>query len=161
MKNLNLLDKMLIVNPAKRGLIEWACKVVVGIAGLFFSWSKIPGIPYVNIFGGFLFCLGFLLHVSCEKTHKQAHENSEHIHTIVTTGMYAKVRHPIYLSLILMHIGLGLMFGIAAVIVLALVFSCIWILTALTEEKFLLQKFPNIYRQYMQEVKWRIIPDIF
>lgn len=161
MENLNFLDKMLIVNPAKRGLVEWACLVVVGVAGLFFSWLKTPGIPYVNIFGGILFCLGFLLHVSCEKNHKQAHESSEQIHTIVTSGIYAKVRHPIYLSLIMMDFGLGLMFGIVAVIVLALIFSCLWILTALTEEKFLLQKFPNIYRQYMQEVKWRIIPAVF
>jgi len=160
MERLNFLDRMLIISPARRGLVEWACMVVVGIAGLFFSWSKIPWMPYINIFGGLLFCLGFLLHVSCEKTHTQAHESSEHIHTIVTTGVYGKIRHPIYLSLIMMHIGLGLMFGLVALIILSLVFSCIWVLTALTEEKFLLQKFPNIYRQYMQEVRWRIIPNV-
>ncbi|MDY0095944.1 MAG: isoprenylcysteine carboxylmethyltransferase family protein [Candidatus Vecturithrix sp.] len=161
MERLNLLDRILIINPARRGLAEWACMVIVGIAGLFFSWPTIPWMPYVNIFGALLFGLGLLLHIFCEKTHKQAHENSEHIHTIVTTGLYAKVRHPIYLSLIMMDIGLGLIFGIVAVIVLALIFSYLWILTALTEEKFLLQKFPNIYRQYMQEVKCRLIPNFF
>lgn len=161
MERLNLLDKMLIVNPARRGLVEWACIVSVGMAGLFFSWSKVPWMPYVNIFGSLLFGLGLLLHILCEKTHKQAHESAKDIHAIVTTGLYAKVRHPIYLSLIMMDIGLGLIFGIVAVIVLALIFSYLWILTALTEEKFLLQKFPNIYRQYMQEVKWRLIPNFF
>ncbi len=160
MERLNLLDRMLIVNPARRGLVEWACMVIVGITELFFSWSKVPWMPYVNIIGGLLFGLGFLLHVSCEKTHTQAHESAKDIYAIVTTGMYAKVRHPIYLSLIMMHIGLGLAFGIVMTVILSLVFSVIWVLTALTEEKFLLQKFPNIYQQYMQEVRWRIIPNV-
>ena len=161
MKELNLIDRMLILNPAIRGSIEWACMVVFGIIGLVFSWPKVPLIPYINVFGGILFCAGLWLHVRCEKTHKQAHASSEQIHTIVTTGVYAKVRHPIYLSLILMNIGLGLAFGLTITVILSLIFSIIWVLTALTEEKFLLQKFPNTYRKYMQEVRWRIVRNVF
>jgi protein-S-isoprenylcysteine O-methyltransferase Ste14 len=160
-QKLNLLDKILLIKPVVRGFIEWACMLAVGIVGLLYSWPKIPLIPYVNIFGGILFILGLLLHVYCEKTHKQAHASSKQIHTIVTIGVYAQVRHPIYLSLIMMHIGLGLMFGIVVVVLLSLVFSVIWVLTALAEEKFLLQKFPKIYRSYMREVKWRILPNVF
>jgi protein-S-isoprenylcysteine O-methyltransferase Ste14 len=75
--------------------------------------------------------------------------------------LYARIRHPIYLSLLMMNLGMGLGFGLVITVVLALIFSCIWGLTALTEEKFLLQKFPKHYRKYMHAVKWRIIPYIF
>ena len=161
MKKLYMIDKILLVNPAIRGLIEWACMVLVGITGLVYSWPRIPLIPYINLFGAILLVLGLLLHMHCEKTHKQAHASSDQINTIVTTGVYTRLRHPIYLSLIMMHIGLGFIFGLAITVILSVLFSLFWIPTALTEEKFLLQQFPESYHHYMQDVKWRIIPNVF
>jgi protein-S-isoprenylcysteine O-methyltransferase Ste14 len=35
-----------------------------------------------------------------------------------------------------------------------------WIITSLKEEKILLQRFPHEYKQYMQDVRWRMIPGV-
>ncbi|PID59159.1 hypothetical protein CSB45_01800 [candidate division KSB3 bacterium] len=161
MEKYTVLDKMLLFKPLTRGAIEWICMVAVGIAGFVLSWTKIPAVPYLNVFGVVLFALGFWLHVRCEQVHKQAHVSSEQIDGIVTTGLYAWLRHPIYLSLLMMNLGMGLAFGLVITVVLALIFSGLWGLTALAEEKFLRQKFPEAYRRYMQDVKWRILPYIF
>ena len=83
-----------------------------GICGLFFSWKTLSIFPLSNILGGILVLLGFAFHRWTEKDHQQAHRESEDIETIVTTGAYSKIRHPLYLSLIAMNIGIALAFGV-------------------------------------------------
>jgi protein-S-isoprenylcysteine O-methyltransferase Ste14 len=55
-----------------------------------------------------------------EKEHRQAHERSEDIDTLVTSGVYAKIRHPLYLSIIILNIGIALSFGVFLTFIMAL-----------------------------------------
>ena len=80
---------------------------------------------------------------------------------IVTTGVYSKIRHPLYLSMIVMNVGIALAFGVMMTFVIALLTIIHWIVTSLKEEEVLLQKFPNEYMRYKQEVRWRMIPRVF
>ncbi len=78
------------------------------------------------------------------ETHKEPH--------VVRNGVFAVVRHPMYLSEILLYLGLLLMS-------LSLIAGAMWLATigflhyiARTEEKLLLARFGDEYRGYMREV---------
>ena len=161
MKNGNLIDTVLLSNPIHRGMIEYLLLIGTGILGLFFSWSKLPFFPVLNIVGGILILSGFLFHVYAEKNHKQAHEKSADIVKIVKNGVFSKIRHPLYLSAIIINLGIALAFGVVLTLLIALCSIFHWIITALKEEEFLLQKFGQDYSLYKKNVRWRFLPGIF
>ncbi|MBN2324482.1 MAG: hypothetical protein JXQ30_12160 [Spirochaetes bacterium] len=79
---------------------------------------------------------GFVLHRYCHKVHKQAHERSQKIEGIVTTGLFATIRYPMYLSLIVMFLGLAVVWGIIWMFAPALFFSAITVLIAMGKRNF-------------------------
>jgi protein-S-isoprenylcysteine O-methyltransferase Ste14 len=105
--------------------------------------------------------LGLVLHQYCHRIHKQAHEKSQRIEGIVTTGLFGKIRHPMYMSLIIMVLGLSFGWGILWMFALAVLLSALMVLIAIKEEKFLLKKFGNQYEEYLRKVRWRMIPRLF
>ena len=115
----------------------------------------------LNIAGGGLFLIGLLFHVYAEKNHKQAHEKSADIVKVVKNGVFSKIRHPLYLGVIVMNVGIALAFGVFLTLAIALVSISYWILVALKEEAFLLEKFGDEYGQYMKNVRWRFLPGVF
>jgi len=78
---------------------------------------------------------------------------------IQTGGSYAIVRHPMYLTDILLRVGLVLQVPHPVNIALALVSSGIYVKRALLEEAFL-SRDPD-YRAYMERVRYRFLPGIF
>ena len=78
---------------------------------------------------------------------------------IVSTGLYRVVRHPIYLGYLITHIG----FVAAnptpwnAVTLIAADLALMW--RAVCEEQMLGQD-PS-YREYLQVVRWRVLPGVF
>ena len=161
MKNGNLIDSLLLSNPIYRAMIEYLLLIGTGISGLYFSWSKLPFSPVLNIIGGILILSGLLFHVHAEKNHKQAHEKTADIAKIVKNGIFSKIRHPLYASAIVINLGIALAFGVVLTLIIAIVSILHWIMTALKEEEFLLQKFGEEYSLYKKEVRWRFIPGIF
>jgi len=79
----------------------------------------------------------------------------------VTTGIYSKIRHPGYLGLILMYLGVAFLFHNILANVVAVILSFLQILTALAEERFLIKKFGEEYKEYMRRVPWGFIPKVF
>lgn len=161
MKLGNVFNVFLLSNPFYRGMVELSILIGTGICGLVFSWKRFSIIPVSNIVGGILILVAFAFHCWTEKDHKQAHEHSGNIEKIVVTGVYAKIRHPLYLSLILQNIGISLAFGVLITFIVALLTMIHWIVTALKEEAVLLKTFPNEYAGYKQKVRWRMIPGVF
>ncbi|MFC1577761.1 methyltransferase family protein [Thermodesulfobacteriota bacterium] len=161
MKNWNLIESVLLSNPIYRGMIEFLLLIGSGILGLFFSWPKLPFFPVLNILGGILILSGLLFHVYAGKNHKQAHEKSADIVKIVNNGVFSKLRHPLYLSAIIINLGIALAFGVVLTFLIAVCSIFHWVMTALKEEEFLLQKFGEEYRQYKKNVRWRFLPKIF
>ena len=161
MKVGNVFNVFFLSNPLYRGMFELLILIGTGICGLVFSWIRFSIVPVSNILGCILVLLALAFHCWIEKDHKQAHEHSGNIEKIVITGVYAKIRHPLYLSLILQNIGIALAFGVIITFLMALLTMIHWIVTALIEEEVLLQKFPHEYMQYKQQVRWRMIPGVF
>jgi protein-S-isoprenylcysteine O-methyltransferase Ste14 len=105
--------------------------------------------------------LAYGFHWWAHKKHKQAHEESSEIQTIVTEGIFSKIRHPLYLSLLAMNLGIAIAFGVMITFALALLTIAHWVLTALKEEEALMKRLPVEYERYKQQVRWRMIPWIF
>jgi protein-S-isoprenylcysteine O-methyltransferase Ste14 len=76
---------------------------------------------------------------------------------LVTGGPYACVRHPIYSGLILAMIGTALVLNDFEI---PLALGAVFIYSALREERYLLEQFPNSYRQYKQRTK-RLVPYVW
>jgi protein-S-isoprenylcysteine O-methyltransferase Ste14 len=161
MKKANLMDRLLLSNPIHRGVVECVLLIGTGVLGLVLTWLKMPFFPVSNIAGGVLLVAGLLFHAYAERNHKQAHEKSADIMQIVKSGMFSKIRHPLYLSVIVMNIGIALAFGVVVTFVIALLTVLHWIASALKEEVFLLQKFGDEYKRYQEHVRWRFLPGIF
>jgi len=161
MKIESTITTFLLSNPLIRGLLEWLILVGSGILGLIFSWYNFSIFPVSNIFGGILILFAFLFHLWAEKDHKQAHEQTDNINKIVSSGVYSKIRHPLYLSLIVLNIGIALSFGVLITFIIALLTVVHWGATSYKEEQILQIRFQDEYTLYKKSVKWRMIPGIF
>jgi len=161
MKGQTLLDQYLLAKPITSMVIEFPIIVIIGILGEICSWTRIPLSPYPNVVGGAILLGGLIFHAYCHRVHQQAHEHSQHIEGLVTTGVFSRMRHPMYSSLILMYLGLAIAWGIVWMLVPSLLFSALTVLTAIKEEEFLLQRFGHQYEEYRHAVPWRFIPRLF
>jgi len=160
MKWPSLIERYLSIKPAVRSMTEIPSIVVVGILGEILDWTRLPFSPYVNILGGVMLVAGLIVHSYCHKVHRQGHEKTEQIEAIVTAGMYAIVRHPMYTSLFLIYFGLALVWGIVWMLVPAALWSIITVATAMKEEQLLLQRFGSAYEDYLRKVPYRFIPNV-
>lgn len=77
---------------------------------------------------------------------------------IVTTGLYAYVRHPIYSGLFISIVAVDLASFSWRNIALDLVWISLWIIKTFVEERFL--RTSSEYAQYMTRVRWRWFPGI-
>ena len=161
MKKYSLLDKYFLAKPTIRMMIEWPIMLGIGIIGTVFSLQRIPFFPISNIVGVVLLVGGFIFHGVSHAIHEQAHQESEKIEKLVTEGIYSKIRHPLYISVILMNFGLALAWGIIWILVPVVIFSILTVLTAIREEEAMKEKFGKEYEEYMKRVPWRFIPGVF
>jgi protein-S-isoprenylcysteine O-methyltransferase Ste14 len=76
-----------------------------------------------------------------------------------TRGVYAIVRHPVYLAWALLVFGSPLMTGTQAVF--ALVSTAYLALAIPFEERGLVETFGHEYEVYRQRVRWRMIPGVY
>ncbi|MDH4211510.1 MAG: isoprenylcysteine carboxylmethyltransferase family protein [candidate division WOR-3 bacterium] len=158
---MRFIDKYLLMKPAIRMVIEWPVLIAFGILGALFTPWRIPLFPVSNIVGIVVFVSAMSFHMKGHAVHKQADQDSEKIEELVTGGMFSRVRHPMYSSLILIILGMTIASGVVIMILPAVILSLLTILTALKEEEFLIKKFGGEYREYMKRVPYRFIPRIF
>jgi len=134
--------------------------IVVPALDRHFGWS--PVAPAVSVIGDALVALGFLLFFCVLRQNRYAASTIEVAagQTVISTGLYGIVRHPMYAGALPLLIGtplaLGSWWGLGALAVIAP--AVVWRL--LDEEKFLAKNLPG-YVAYCAEVRWHLIPWIF
>ncbi len=160
-KKENIFNRYLLAKPTIRMVIEWPMLIVLGIIANIFSQSTIPFYPFSNIFGFVLLIMGIIIHGFSHKIHKQAHYQSDKIEKLITEGIYSKIRHPGYLGLMLMYLGVAFTWGFTWILIPAVLFVILSILTALKEEDIMKEKFSKEYEEYVKQVPWRFIPNLF
>lgn len=118
----------------------------------------------VSAFGAALFFFGFGIVISALYQNSFAtpvvRDQTARGHTLVDTGPYARVRHPFYTGLGLFMIGLALWLqSYAAVLAVLLVFLAL--LPRITVEEATLQNTLPGYTEYMERVRYRLLPGIW
>lgn len=122
-----------------------------------YGWSSVP--PAVVVVSEILFLAGYLFLFLVFK------ENKYLAHTvvvakdqqIVTTGPYAVVRHPMYLSELIMFIFAPMALGSYWAITPNLFLIVVLAIRILTEEELLLRELKG-YREYTHKTRYRLIP---
>jgi protein-S-isoprenylcysteine O-methyltransferase Ste14 len=122
-----------------------------------FAWSRAP--PYIALAGDLLVALGFLaiFFVFKENTFSSATIEAAPDQTVITTGPYALVRHPMYAGALVMLLGIPMALGSwwGLLVFVAMMPALIWRL--FEEEEFLARKLPG-YVEYQKAVQYRLIP---
>ena len=125
-----------------------------------FGWSSMPG--SVAILGDLLLLLGWLgiLAVFRANSYAAATIQVTSGQTVISTGPYALVRHPMYAAALLMLLGIPIALGSwwCALVLLALIPALGWRL--IDEERLLLRDLDG-YAEYRRKVRWRLIPYIW
>ena len=78
--------------------------------------------------------------------------------TVITSGIYGIIRHPLYLGGIFMSLGLSLAFRAVYALFYTPVIIAFFTLLAFLEEKSLAKEYGEEYLAYKRNVKWRLIP---
>jgi protein-S-isoprenylcysteine O-methyltransferase Ste14 len=143
------------------GFVIWV--VLIPFDASRFHWS--PVFPlWLKIVGGLLLipALFFIQRATMDNNYLSAavRLQSDRGQQVVSTGVYAIVRHPLYLGLLFMLIGAPVMTGslygliMSALVVVSLMFRIHG------EEKMLLTELEG-YAEYKQKVKYRLIPYVW
>jgi protein-S-isoprenylcysteine O-methyltransferase Ste14 len=125
-----------------------------------FGWSPVP--PYVSLAGDALVAFGFLFtfFVLKENSYSASTVQVAEGQTVISTGPYALVRHPMYAGALVMTAGmplaLGSWWGLLAGGLMVPAFM--WRL--LEEEKFLKKNLAG-YAEYTQKVPHRLVPYVW
>lgn len=135
--------------------------VVIGLDHRF-MWSGAPLL--VQILGAVLIGAGMMLVWETFRANTfattQVRVQAERAQTVVDSGPYRYIRHPMYAGMVLFVIGtalmLGSLWGLAATPVLFVLLG----LRTLGEEQVLKQDLPG-YADYMTRTPWRIVPGVW
>jgi protein-S-isoprenylcysteine O-methyltransferase Ste14 len=166
-----LLERRMNVGP--RAEKEPAQKIIMVLATLGFiamlvfpaldyrfGWSPVPA--SVSVLGDALIALGFLFTFFVFKQNSYGASTIQIAEgqTVISTGPYAFVRHPMYAAALVMLLGiplaLGSWWGLFALLLVLPVL--IWRL--LDEERFLRQNLPG-YPEYQAKVRYRLLPFVW
>jgi len=78
-------------------------------------------------------------------------------HTVVSTGLYHYVRHPMYMAILVFIVGTSLLLGSWYGLIFVIICMAILARRAVLEERTLRTELPG-YTSYMAQVKYRFIP---
>ena len=141
------------------GLMFLAGFIVAGL-GVRFGWYMLP--KSVAIAFAVVFLIAYILYAEVlrENTYLSRTIEVQEGQTVVDTGLYGVVRHPMYSATLLLFLSMPLVLGSVYSFVIFLAYPFIIAKRIKHEEEFL-EKELNGYREYKQKVKYRLIPFIW
>lgn len=133
---------------------------VVSALDFRFGWSSVP--TWLVILASVLFIIGYLgyAEVLRENAYLSRTVEVQDGQTVVSTGLYGIVRHPMYLATLFMFLPLPLILGSLWGLVPMAAYLPLIIARIVNEEKVLSDGLMG-YTEYKQKVKYRLIPFIW
>ena len=144
---------------AVMGLVFFSGFILAGM-DFRFGWSKVP-LPVV-IVASVLFLVGYALYaeVMRENAYLSRTIKVEEGQTVISTGLYAVVRHPMYTASTVMFLALPLILGSWYALIPFALYPVIMVVRIRGEEKLLTAELSG-YEEYTRKVRYRLIPFIW
>lgn len=151
------LSQKIIMSAASIG---FAAILIVPALDHRWHWSAVP--PYAVIAGNILIVLGWtiILFVFRENTFTSATIEVVADQRVVSTGPYAVVRHPMYSGSLLYFLGIPIALGSWWGLLVGMLMMPVFVLRLFDEEKLLARNLPG-YSEYMDRVKYRLVPFVW
>ena len=133
---------------------------VVSALDFRFGWSSVP--TWLVIVASVAFLIGYLgyAEVLRENAYLSRTVEVQDGQTVVSTGLYGIVRHPMYLATLFMFLPLPLILGSFWGLIPLACYIPLIIVRIIGEEKVLSEGLAG-YSEYKQKVKYRLIPFIW
>ncbi len=125
-----------------------------------FGWSSVP--LEIVILSEILVLAGYVMvaRVFMQNSFASRVIEVEKEQKLIDTGLYARIRHPMYAGVLVMYCFSPLALGSWPAAVVMLGIPIMLTMRIRNEEEVLLRELPG-YREYMQRVRYRIIPGIW
>ena len=144
---------------ALSALMFIAAFVVAGL-GFRFDWASLP--DWASWVGAVVFLVAYALYAEVMRENaylSRTVEVQEGQH-VVDTGLYGIVRHPMYSTTLLLFLSIPIVLGSPFSFVIMLVYLPIIAKRIRNEEQVLAAGLEG-YREYMDRVKWRLVPHVW
>lgn len=167
-KNPELLQKRLNAKEKQKeqslvvrlsGLMFLAGFIVAGL-GFRFDWYILPNGVAIGATAVFLVAYILYAEVLRENAYLSRTIEVQEGQTVIDTGLYGVVRHPMYSATLLMFLSTPLVLGSLYSFVVFLIYPII-IANRIKHEEEFLEKELKGYLQYKQKVKYRLIPFVW
>ncbi|MFX1285907.1 MAG: methyltransferase [Promethearchaeota archaeon] len=135
------------VNPALSDLFQW-------------SDYKVPLPLEIIGFGGIFVTFIIIFIVMRENVYASKAIDVQEGQKVINTGPYAYVRHPMYIGFIIMTLCFPIALGSFLALPPALLVIILIVIRSIYEEKSLIEELEG-YKEYMQKVRYRLIPKIW
>lgn len=164
-KSPDLLEKRLRMKEteaAQKQVILFSLIMFVGgfvIAALDFrfGWSRLP--EWVVIAAVIIFFAGYGLYAEVlrENAYLSRTVEVQENQKVIDTGLYGMVRHPMYLATLLLFLSMPIILGSVYAFILFCIYPMLLVKRIKNEEE-VLKKNLSGYPEYMQKVRYRLIP---
>ena len=125
-----------------------------------FGWSHVP--PWLTITAAVIFLWGYVMYaeVMRENAYLSRTVKVQKGQTVITTGLYGVVRHPMYLATLLMFLPLPLILGSFWGLIPFAAYPVLLVVRISGEEKMLTAELSG-YAAYKEKVKHKLIPFVW
>jgi protein-S-isoprenylcysteine O-methyltransferase Ste14 len=139
-----------------------AWMILMPLDAVRFRWSHVPA--WLQVVGAILLLVSFYLFFLPFRENPYlspvVRVQTERGQTVITTGPYHYVRHPMYAAIIPFTTGSALMLGSWYGLLMGLLFVAGLAYRAVREERVLRAELPG-YAEYLAQVKYRFIPHVW
>ncbi|MBO4680970.1 MAG: isoprenylcysteine carboxylmethyltransferase family protein [Clostridiales bacterium] len=167
-KNPELLKKRLNAKEEEKeqkivillsGIMFLAAFIVAGL-NFRFGWIVLP--MWASYVSAAVFLAAYALYAEVLRENEYLSRTIEvqEDQKVVDTGLYGVVRHPMYMTTLLLFLAMPMVLGSVISLAIMLVYIPIIVMRIRNEEKVLAKGLPG-YEEYMKKVKYRIIPFIW
>lgn len=140
--------------------LMFLCGFILAGLDFRFGWSNLPG--WVSTVGAILFLGAYVLfaEVLRENTWLSRTIEVQEGQTVVSTGLYSIVRHPMYSATVVLFLSMPVVLGSLPALLVFLLYPFLIAKRIRNEEQVLTRELPG-YREYKRKVRWRLIPYIW
>ncbi len=136
--------------------------ILAGLDAVRFHWAPMP---FWTLYPGVVFLLVSAIWITWVLVRNPHAESSVRIqkerdHTVVSSGPYRFVRHPMYVGLTLLHVSIALVLGSMWTLALAALITILFLWRTALEDRTLRRELSG-YEEYTRVTRYRLMPGIW